>query len=155
MPEEPAEEEKLVVCDLKTREQWLRDEVKQHRALLFSLLQWGMTLLAVSGSATYFIRRDLAQAIMNQPYVVPAQVLAPIQWFAGTAILFGIAILFSLMTLNLLLRYYSYRDQLNATASQHSQIKDGKVKRLMGLVPLVFLWSFPLLDCYVWWKLHK
>src|ERR1700719_2974825 len=92
----------IETADLKTREQWLRDEVKNHRALLLSLIQWGMALLLAVESALYFIRQEVAQGLTGEQFIVPAKVLSWGQWFYGTSLQITIALLFSALTLNLL-----------------------------------------------------
>lgn len=139
----------------ETREEWLREEVKNHRALLLSLIQWGVTLLAAVESSLYFVRRDLAQSIMQKQYVIPAQVLTFGRWLYGTIFLIVISALFSLMTSNLLKRYYDYRDQLITVAAGHSGIHDGRVKRAFGWVTQLFFWAFPILDVGLWVIFHN
>jgi hypothetical protein len=141
--------------ELKTREQWLREEVKNHRALLLSLLQWGMAILATVESSLYFIRRDLAQAILGKPFVIPAQAFSFWHWCFGTSVLFLIVLLFTMFYLNLLKRYTSYREQLNLIAPTYSKISDGEVKTSLQLVPLFFFWGFLLIDIGAWWAFHK
>ncbi len=139
---------------MKNHEQWLREEIRNHRAVLFSLIQWGMALLAGVESALYFIRRDIAQGIAHNQFVVPAAVFPFSRWFYGTFIQITIALLFSMLTLNLLKRYYSYRFQLQQAASQYSAIDDSKVKTKYAALPVVFFWAFPIIDIAIWIGYH-
>jgi ABC-type phosphate transport system permease subunit len=149
-----AEDKNTETCDLKTREQWLRDEVMHHRALLFSLIQWGMALLLAVESALYFARRDIAQGLAGKQFVVPAQELTFGRWFFGTLLLIVIAALFSVLMLNLIKRYVSYREKLNEVASLYSKIDDSPVRKLQW-IPLLFFWAIPIIDFAVWLVFHK
>src|SRR6266446_1379102 len=133
-----------VAAPLQILEQWLREEVKHHRVLLLSLIQWGVTLLAALESSFYFVRRDLAQRLTGREHVDPAEVLSLAHWIFGTILIFLIALLFWVLTMNLLKRYYSYRVQLNTISSTYSEIDDSEVKTHFQWVPAVFFLTFPL-----------
>ena len=150
-----ADAEKAKLTRLEKREGWLREEIKNHRGHLFSLVQWGITLLAALESSLYFVRRDLAQALMRNQFTVPAEAFSVGRWGFGTLLLLLVCMLFSFLYLNLLNRYYDYRDQLNAASGEYSGISDGVVKRKLKWLPLVFFWAFPLIDLAVWVSFHK
>jgi hypothetical protein len=155
-PDDPRNAGKNIeTADLKTREQWLRDEVKNHRALLLSLIQWGMALLLAVESALYFIRQEVAQGLTGEQFIVPAKVLSWGQWFYGTSLQITIALLFSALTLNLLKRYYKYRIQLLAIARVYSKIDDSSVKKGYQWIPLLFFWAIPTIDQIIWFGSHK
>ena len=143
------------VCDPKTREGWLREEVKTHRTLLFSLIQWGMALLAAIESALYFIRRDVAQAMMNSQFAVPARVLSKRQWLYGTSVLLVVNVLFTVLMLNLLTRYVCYRKQLIVAAKQYSKIDDSPIRQKLMWIPIIFFWAFPIIDFAIWLGVHQ
>jgi hypothetical protein len=140
--------------DLKIREQWLRDEVRNHRTTLFSLIQWAVTLLAGIESALYFIRRDIANAMIGKQ-VVPAEVLSFAHWIYGTILITVVALAFSLLYLNLVRRYWSYREQLSAAAALFSKMKDSALRKNLTWVILLFFWAFPIIDVAVWLTFHK
>lgn len=148
-------EEELFPCSLRTREEWLREEIRQHRVLSLSLLQWGMGLETVFGSALYFIRQAVAQGMKNSQYVIPAQVLSRAHWFVGTFILALLALAFSLLTANLFSRHFYYRKQLENIANQYSKIDDGPIRKGYQWIPLAFFWIFPVLDSLAWLLYHK
>jgi hypothetical protein len=142
-------------ADLKTREQWLRDEVRTHRAILFSLLQWGMALLIGIESALYFIRQGVAQGLTGQQFVIPAKVISWERWSYGTGFLALVAFLFTILTVNLLKRYASYREQLLKVAPLYSKIDDSPFKKNYQWIPLLFFWAVPIIDFGAWVAFHK
>lgn len=49
----------------KAKEDWLRQELRAHRTLGISQIQWGVTVLAAVGLNLYYIRRDVTKHLVD------------------------------------------------------------------------------------------
>ena len=50
----------------KTKEQWLREELRATRSLMNNTLQWGITVLAAAELNLYYLRREIRTAYIGR-----------------------------------------------------------------------------------------
>src|SRR6185295_13031985 len=71
----------------KTKEEWLRSEVRATISQIFVLLQWGVAVLAATELNLYYIRRDITKHLVKQNVIQPHELLPFFRWFVGTLLL--------------------------------------------------------------------
>jgi hypothetical protein len=134
----------------KIREQWLREEIRASRTLLFQIARWGVMTLAAVSTALYYVRRDVLNHL-SQHNVLPANgTVPPGRWFVGTAFLCMIAIMFCTMSKYLSRKHVAYRTQLLEIQPSYSGIKESPTGGNINLFPYFIYLAFPILDFGLW-----
>src|SRR4051812_23862030 len=98
--------------DLKTKEDWLRQELRASRTLFASQLQWGVTVLAAVELNLYYVRRDVARYLIELGALKPNELLPITRWLIGTTFLLMLAGIFARYTKRTIRHHVDYRQQL-------------------------------------------
>jgi hypothetical protein len=134
----------------KTKEEWLRSEVRATRSQIFVLLQWGVAVLAATELNLYYIRRDITKHLVEQNVIQPNELLPFFRWFVGTLLLTLLAGVFLIYMRRLVIHHVAYRKQLIDLEPSYSEIVEvatgGAVNRLHYLLFSIF----PIFDLFVW-----
>jgi|ERR1043165_677222 uncharacterized protein YggT (Ycf19 family) len=138
---------------LKSKEQWLREELRAARTLLQTQMQWGITVLAAVGLNLYYIRKD-AKAHLVEQMVLAAQELLPFsRWFIGTVFLLILASVFASTTRRVALHHQFYRTQLRDMNPSYSGIREDipvATNRFLNNSPYLLFFAIPALDLVIW-----
>jgi len=134
----------------KTKEKWLRKEIREDRTIMLGLLKWGVTVLAGVESTLYFVRRDVATHLAAIR-ALPSYGTVPLgRWCIGTAFLTMIAFFFCYMIKYVLRRHIKHREELLKMAPSYSgiceEIGGGKIRQ----IHYYLFFAFPIFDLILW-----
>ncbi|MCF7966675.1 MAG: hypothetical protein K9L79_14225 [Methylobacter tundripaludum] len=137
--------------DLKTKEDWLRQEIRASRTLATSLLQWGITVLAAVELNLYYVRRDVMKHLLDAGKLKVDELLPFPRWLIGTLLLSLLAYIFSQYMKRTVLHHVAYRTQLVSMAPSYSGIEEtvstgGSINK----IHYYLYFAFPLFDIGVW-----
>lgn len=141
--------------NLRMKEQWLREEIRDARIMIIGLQRWGVTLLAAIESSLYYLRRDVSIRLIKAGAMREGQLLPFFRWFLGTLLLVIVAGIFGYLTYYIIRRLRNYRKQLLEMVPSYSGIKELElggfnIKHmhifLFFLVPLFDLMIYGLLS---------
>jgi hypothetical protein len=133
---------------LKTKEEWLREEIRAVRALSFTVIQWGVTVLTAVGTSLYYLRRDIADHL-KPPSDMEA--ISYYRWCIGSGFLFFLASIFSRQTKYLNIKLVSYREQLIDMKPSYSGIFEKQpAKTWLSKLTHLLLYAFPILDQFLY-----
>ena len=131
----------------KYREQWLRTEIQTVRALTFTLIQWGVTVLVAVQTSLYYLRRDIATHLIDGGTLHKGDIIPWPRWFAGTLFLVFLAVVFSGLVRYLTEKLISYRKQLIAMNPSYSGIIEVQPPTTgWTSVTYMLFYVFPLID---------
>jgi hypothetical protein len=133
----------------RTKEKWLREEIRATRSSFTGLLQWGVTILAALETNLYYVRRDVAKHLQEAQLVSPDQMFPFFKWVVGTFFIFSIAVIFSILIYYVIRRHIGYRSQLLAMDS-YSGIVEPKTGGKINFIPFGLLFFFPVFDLVLW-----
>lgn len=136
---------------LKSKEQWLREELRASRTQLSNQMQWGITVLAAVSINLYYIRKDVHTHLVQQHRIDPSEMLPFQRWIIGTILLIFLAWIFTSLTRRYSIHHGVYRDQLMEMNGGFSGIEE-KVPRARFLhnAPSFLYFSIPALDIMAW-----
>jgi hypothetical protein len=145
-------EEKAAQERLKTKEQWLREEIRASRTVLTSLMQWGITALVAVELNLYYVRRDAKLHLVQFHILNEKELLPLVRWGIGTLSLCILALVFWVITRRVALHHQSYRRQLTGLASHgYSGIEEYEhVGGGIHFTPFILYFSVPIMDLFVW-----
>jgi len=134
----------------KTKEEWLRKEIRDNRSTMTELLKWGVAVLTGVETMLYFVRRDVANHLASIG-TLPAYGTVPAgRWFIGTAFLTMIALFFCQMTNYVMKRHIKHREQLLNMKPTYSgiieEVGGGRIRQLHYYLLL----AFPAFDLILW-----
>jgi len=136
---------------VKTKEEWLRNEVRATRTQIFVLLQWGVAVLAAAELNLYYIRRDITKHLVEQNVIQPNQLLPFPRWFVGTLLLILLAAIFSFYMRRLVIHHVSYRKQLTDMETSYSGIVESiPTGGVINKLHYFLFFIFPGFDLFVW-----
>jgi hypothetical protein len=138
-------------AQLKTKEEWLREDLRASRTLMLHLVQWGSTVLAAVELNLYYVRQDVRKHLIEQHVMEPSELLPIQRWLIGTLLLAILAYVFSFYMHRLHRTHVAYRKQLIEMNPSYSGIQEeiptgGRIGRVH--YPLFF--AFPFFDMFVW-----
>ena len=137
--------------DLKTKEDWLRQELRSSRTLMTSLMQWGVAVLAAVESNLYYVRMSVMRHLFDADRLKVDELLPFPRWLIGTLFLSLLAYIFSQYTKRTVLHHLAYRKQLLSMTPSYSGIEEpiptgGHINR----IHYYLYFAFPLFDILVW-----
>lgn len=137
--------------DLKTREDWLRQELRASRTLFASQLQWGVTVLAAVELNLYYVRRDVARYLIELGALKPNELLPITRWLIGTAFLIMLAGIFARYTKRTTMHHRDYRRQLLDMKPSYSGIEEPiPLGGFNHRVAYYLFFVFPAFDIFTW-----
>jgi hypothetical protein len=138
---------------LKTKEQWLREELRATRTLIHNQMQWGVTVLTAAALNLYYIRKDAKAHLVEQKLLLPNELLPFFRWIIGTVFLLVVASVFASTMRRVALHLQAYRKQLRAMEPSYSGIVEtipvGN-NRFLNNTPYVLFFAIPALDLTIW-----
>ena len=137
--------------DFKTKEEWLRQELRASRALLVNLMQWGVAILAAVEVSLYYVRQD-ATAHLRDLGRLNADELLPILWWSiGALFLFMLAYIFARYTDRVAKHHAHYRAQLVSMTPTYSSIAESiPVGGSLHQAHSYLFYAFPCFDLATW-----
>lgn len=138
---------------LKTREQWIREELRAVRTLLQSQMQWGITVLAAVGLNLYYIRKDAKIHLVEQKVLQANELLPFFRWIIGTVFLVVLAAVFASAMRRVSLHHWAYRTQLRDMNGGYSGIVERipvANNRFLNSTPYILFFAIPALDFFIW-----
>ncbi len=128
------------------REDVVRSEIRGLRTIILRLNQWGVTVLASTQTALYFIRRDVMEHLrLANPNVAT---LPPDNYLRGTLFLVIIATAFYVLHLRASFRLQGYRDELARVAV--SGLQEKKISPVWArVVSFLVFYAFPAFDVFL------
>lgn len=133
------------------REVVLREEIRSLREMWTRVLQWGITVMTGAGSIVFYARRAIKEDLVLAGVLKVAQPLPMPVHLVGTAFLFMLALIFSLITITISWRFLRYFNQLliNSTAADASGVHDDAPRiSFVWFAPGLFF-LFPLFDLFL------
>lgn len=135
----------------KTKEQWLREELRATRSLLEHQMLWGITALVAAAINIYYIR-IAARADLIRAGVLTDGAPPPFgRWVVGTFYLSVLAGVFIALIRQVGKQHIAYREQLIAMKGGYSGIKElVPLTKYLWLTPFILFLSIPALDLVIW-----
>ena len=135
----------------KAKEDWLRQELRAHRTLAVSQIQWGVTVLAAVELNLYYIRHDVTKHLVELGALKPGQLPPLLRWAMGTLLLFILASIFTIYLNRTIRHHVACRKQLLAMKPSYSGIEEAiSTGGLINKLHYFLFFIFPLLDLLVW-----
>src|SRR5882757_9082999 len=97
---------------MKTDEEILREEIRALRELILKLYQWGVAFIATLQTAIFFIRREVLTGLIESGRLPKGSPLPAWRYCFDTAIVFLIAIFFTMISRAVSERHRFYQAQL-------------------------------------------
>jgi len=138
---------------LKTKEQWLREELRSTRTIILNQMQWGITILAAVSLNLYYIRRDAKLNLVQHKVLLESDQLPFLRWMLGSIFLLIIASIFASATRRITLHHQAYRKQLYDMSPSYSGITETlpvATNRFLNKTPSLLFFAIPALDMFVW-----
>ena len=132
---------------LKTKELWLREEVRRGRDIMMNLLRWGVTVLTGAEAGLFILRRHLqTSGVVDCTKPFPFN-----RWIVGTCMLAFLATFFCVLLTYTQQTHVNYRKQLVALDPSYSGIKERAVgNRWLPRITRWLLFAFPIADLCLW-----
>lgn len=139
----------------KTKEQWLREELRATRSLLLHQMFWGATALAAAAINIYYIR-IAARVDLIKAGALTADEPPPFgRWVIGTFYLCLLAAVFIAINRQVGKQHIGYRRQLIEMNGGYSGIKETvPLTKYLWLTPFLLFLSIPTLDLIIWAWFH-
>jgi hypothetical protein len=134
---------------IKTKERWLRDEIRASRQIILGVMKWGVTVLTATGALLYYIRRDVANRMFTMHTLPQYGTVPPARWLVGTAFLAMIAFIYCIMTRYVVKRHVGYRSQL-LDMDSYSGIEEGPTGGKINNTFYFLFYAFPAFDLILW-----
>jgi len=132
----------------KTKEDWLRQELRATRALLVSLMQWGISVLALLDVIRYYVRQDVTAHLREIGRLNAGDLLPLSRWSIGTLLLLIVAYLFDRYSQRVALHHNHYRSQLVSMTPTYTGIAES-IPPARGPQQYLFF-AIPVFDLAVW-----
>lgn len=141
---------------LKTKEKWLREELRACRTQVVSVIQWGMTVLAAVELNLYYIRSSVHEFLVNAYLLQERELLPFSRWVIGTVLLSILSMFFSIVLRRFTRRLRSYISQLMALKGGYSGIDERiPLPKYLGRIAVVSFFAIPLFDLTLWIVLYS
>lgn len=141
----------------RTKEDLLRQELRGSQALLVSLIERGVMILAAVEVILYYIRQDVTAHLRELGRLNADELLPLSQWIIGTILLLIIAVIFARSTQRVAQHYSLYRLQLASMTPTFTGIAEDLAEAVPGQKPRqtrsaqhYAFYAFPLFDLAVW-----
>jgi hypothetical protein len=137
-------------CDAKTKEDWIRQELRADRTLMIGLLQWGVGILAVIQLNLYYVRRDVVKYLVDNKKLQPDEMLPFFRWFLGTVFLGLLAYIFTTYMKRIVIRHVAHRKQMEVDGKSWSGIREEAPIGTLNHLHYLLFWAFPVYDLFVY-----
>jgi hypothetical protein len=141
---------------MKSDEEILREEIRALREVILKLYQWGVAFIATLQTAIFFIRREVLTGLIESGSLPKGALLPLWRYFFGTAVVFLIAIFFTMLSISVgnRLRWYQkqlseLRDCAQTTGKIISGVQEppqNKARYLLRWIVIALYFLFPCLD---------
>jgi hypothetical protein len=132
----------------KTKEDFLREELRATRKLLVNLMERGVALMVAVELILYYIRQDMTAHLRELGRLGPDEVMPLGLYAVGTLLLLVIAFNFSRYTSRIAHHYTVYRLQLISLTPTFSGIAES-IEAHRPVQQYVYL-ALPMFDVAVW-----
>lgn len=132
----------------KTKEESLRQEVRASRALMVSLMQWGVTLMVAVEVFLYYVRQDVTAHLRELGRLQPDELLPLARYAIGTVLLLIIAYIFARYTQRIATHHNHYRSQLVSMTPTYTSIAES-IPPTRGTQHYLF-YAIPAFDLLIW-----
>jgi hypothetical protein len=136
--------------DPKTKEDWLRQELRANRTLMTGLLQWGVGIIAAVQLNLYYLRMAVVKHLVELKQLQPDELLPLPRWAMGTLFLVLLAYIFSSYMRRLVDRHVIYRTQLQSMSPSYSGIEEKLPIGNLSRIHYLLFYAFPVLDLVSW-----